>query len=146
MGRPCACYAKPHRACPICCGLTLCSHPPMRRPDNLRRRGKRPRRCCGSSPVSQLQHTNVSSSSRPPRLSTTVLTECARRDCRRVEPLAEVPNVLAALPLGRATRCLLWVTEAAVPGLREGARLAYIGELRPAFAAGLGVDAACSRD
>jgi hypothetical protein len=46
----------------------------------------KPWRCCGSIQGSQLRAGNVLSSSRTPRMPSTVLTGCARRGCRRLEP------------------------------------------------------------
>src|SRR5712692_5370444 len=85
MGRRCVCSANAHHACPICSGLILCWRTHTRRRDNSRRREPKPRRCCGSTRGSQLKDSNVFSSTRTPRMSSTVFTGCARRGCRRLE-------------------------------------------------------------
>ena len=53
--------------------------------DNLRRPGKRPRRCSGSTRVSRLKAGNVFSSTRTPRTPSIVLMVRAGRGCRRLE-------------------------------------------------------------
>ena len=85
MGRRCACSANAHRACPISSGLIFGSRPPMRSRDKLGRRERKPLRYCGSTPGSRFKATNVLSSSRTPRIPSTVLMDCARRGCRRFE-------------------------------------------------------------
>jgi adenylate cyclase len=84
--RRCVASASVHCGCRICTSAIFGSRPPMRNWDNLMRPGKRQRRCCESTPVSRLKATNAFSPTRTPRTSSTVLTGCARRGCRRVEP------------------------------------------------------------
>jgi hypothetical protein len=51
--------ARVHSRCRICRVSHLGSRPLVRSWDNLRRPGKRRRRCCGSTPVSRLKATSV---------------------------------------------------------------------------------------
>ncbi len=99
--RRCVGSANVHCACRMSSCPIFGSHPPMPSWDDLRRPGKRQRRCCGSTPGSQLKDTNVFSSSKTPRMSSIELTGCARRGCRRVEhcpPYAPSPRLSVSLP------------------------------------------------
>src|SRR5215470_16136951 len=50
----------------------------LRSRDDWRRRGRKPSRSCGSTPVSQSKAGNVLPSTRAPRTSSTILMGCAR--------------------------------------------------------------------
>src|SRR5262245_43170705 len=84
-GTRCACCANSHRANPTYSCPIFGSRPLTPSWDNLRRPGKRPRKCCGSTPLSQSKAGSVSPSLRTMEISTILLMGCARRDCRRLE-------------------------------------------------------------
>jgi adenylate cyclase len=76
---------RARRAYPICNGPIFGSPPLVRNPDNLRRRGRRSRKCCGSTRGSQLEAGNVLPCTRTPRMPSIISMGRARRVCRKVE-------------------------------------------------------------